>query len=137
MVKTFLIGLLTGVATIIINLILTPLFNLIDPNLVAVYGNSALFRIESDPLKPLFYIFPFLLGIILAWVWIKVKPAFKEQAAWKQGVYFGLIIWLISVPDIIINFSQFPLPFLMIISWSVMGGVEAIVAGLIFAKLLK
>jgi len=134
--KTFLTGLLAGVATIIINLILTPLFNVIDPNLVTTYS-TGVFRVESDPTKMLFYIFPFLMGIILAWVWSKVRPVFKGQVASKQGVYFGLIIWLISVPDIFINYSSFPLPLLMIISWSIMGGVEAIVAGLIFAKLLK
>ncbi len=134
--KTFLTGLLAGVATVIINLILTPLFNVVDPNLVTAYG-TGVFRVESDPAKILFWIFPFLMGIILAWVWTIVKPVFKGQITSEQGVYFGLIIWLISIPDIFINYSSFPLPLLMIIGWSVMGGVEAIVAGLIFSKLLK
>ena len=53
-----------------------------------------------------------------------------------KGATFGLVMWLIAtVPGMVASYSSFPLSILTIISWTIGGLANAIVAGFVFAKL--
>ena len=137
MKKVLWTGLIAGVAMIIVNILLNPIFNALFPWLQDAYMDNAVFRPWSDPAMMLFWLYPLALGLALAWVWDKTKQLF-DGTVWCKGAKFGLILFFVSgVPAFLINFSSFNLPFVMILSWTIMGLINGIVAGLILAKVNK
>jgi len=136
MKKIILPGILAGVAILVLGMIVSYIFMLI-PAVAADYSNTNIMRQWQDPLMSLFFIYPFVLGIILAWVWNKSKTLFKGSAS-KRGCNFGLTIWLIAtVPGMFITYTSMPYAFMTVISWTVGGLVNSLAAGGIFAKMNK
>jgi hypothetical protein len=136
MKKIILPGIIIGVVNLILGMSVSYLF-MIFPSVAADYTNAGIMRPWSDPIMSLFFLCPFVSGIIFAWAWNKAKSLF--QGTWaKRGVKFGFAMWLIaSVPGMLISYSSFPLSILTIISWTIAGLAEGIAAGLILAKISK
>ncbi|MBU0671961.1 MAG: hypothetical protein KJ732_02910 [Candidatus Margulisbacteria bacterium] len=133
--KVLLPGLVAGVVLLIVGMGWSFLLNAIFPGLAAEYQNTALFRPWEDPLMSVFFAYPFVLGLALAWVWDKVKGLVSGGIV-SRATSFGLGYWVVaSIPGMVITYSSFPVSLLMVITWSISGLVQAIVAGLIFAKL--
>jgi hypothetical protein len=137
MKKAILFGLLAGLAMLVVSVALGPLFNLIFPSLAAEYSNTNLFRPWSDPSMYLMLVEPFILGIILAWIFYITRNLFKDKKGWKRGIYFGLCYWVITIPGMVISYSSFPISLLMVVTWSISILIQAIVAGLIYARFIK
>lgn len=134
MKKIFLPGILAGIATLALGMGVSYLFMLFS-SVAADYANANLMRPWKDPIMSLFFLYPFVQGLILAWVWDKSKSLFHGSTI-SRGLKFGLAIWLIaSVPGMLITYSSFPLSPLTIISWTASGLVNGMAAGMIFAGL--
>lgn len=119
------VGLIVLVASMALNLLLNALF----PALNAEYVNPA-FRPWSDPVMSLFFLYPVILGVLLSWVWLKTRKS------WGSGLDFGLIMGVLyAVPAFLVNYSSFTFSLPMILSWTAMGFVNVIVAGLALEKL--
>ncbi|HCC60054.1 MAG: hypothetical protein A2402_01385 [Candidatus Staskawiczbacteria bacterium RIFOXYC1_FULL_37_43] len=132
--KVIVSGLLAGLVIFIASMLASKIFGVIFPWLDAEYQNESIFRPWTDPLMLLYFAYPFLLGIILAWFWQKTKSIFGENI--KGGVNFGVVYWAItSIPGMFITYSSFQVSLLMIISWSVAGLIGAVLAGIVFVKL--
>ena len=130
-------GLVAGIAMILVNMLLNPVLYAIFPGLKGAYENNVMFRPWEDPIMMLFFLYPIVLGLALAWVWDKTKQLF-QGSIWNKGLNFGLIYFFVSgLPAFFINFSSFKLPFVMILSWTIMGLVNGIVTGIVFAKINK
>ena len=98
---------------------------------------NPVFRPWEDPIMMLFFLYPIALGLALAWVWEKTKQLFHKNYL-NSGLTFGLIYFFVAgIPAFIINFSSFNLPFFMILSWTIMGLVDGLLAGIILARLNK
>jgi len=127
-------GIVSGIAMLILGIAISYLF-MIFPVVSADYSNVNIMRSWSDPLMSLFFISPFILGIGLAWVWNRSKSLFSGSI-WRRGANFGLIYFFIAtIPGMIMSYSSFPLSFLTIISWTIGGLANGIVAGWILAKM--
>ena len=136
MKKIILPGIVAGIFTLILGMAISYLFMLI-PSVNADYNNSSIMRTWQDPIMSLYFIYPFVFGIVLAWVWNKSKGLFKGSA-WKRGTHFGLTYFIIAtIPGMLISYVSFPISIFTIISWTVSGLVDAIAAGWIFAKMNK
>ena len=136
MKKIFWTGLTAGVAMMIINMALNPIFNVIFPWLKEAYMNPV-FRPWEDPIMMLFFIYPIVLGFGLSFVWDKTKKLFTKSSC-QNGINFGLIYFCVSgIQTFFINYSSFNLPFVMILTWTIMMLVNGLVAGCVFAKLNK
>jgi len=134
MKKVLLPGIVVGLSSLILGMAISYLFMLF-PTVTADYNNAAVMRPWDDPLMSLFFVYPFVQGIIFAWVWDKSKALFQGTSA-KRGIRFGLAMWLVAtVPGMLISYSSFPLSLLTIISWTVSGLITSIAAGMIFAKI--
>jgi hypothetical protein len=134
MKKIILPGIIAGVVMLVLSFAISYLFMLF-PQVNADYHNTALMRPFSDPIMSLYFLYPFVLGIALAWFWNKAKSLFVGSVA-KRGFDFGVIMLLIStIPGMLVSYSSFPLSFLTIISWIVSGFINALIAGIIFAKI--
>jgi hypothetical protein len=136
MKKIVVSGLVTGVVIFVVSMALSQLINIVFPTLPKEYVNGKLFRPWTDPLMLLYFLYPFLLGLVLSWAWSKTKKIVCGKTIWKKGACFGLAYCLIaSVPGMFITLSTFQVSLLMVLSWAVTGLVEAVVAGVILAKM--
>lgn len=135
--KVIPIGLLAGVIMLAASMVLSPVFQIVAPSLKTEYENANLFRPWSDPLMLLMFVQPFLVGIILAWIWQKTKGLFAGTAKWKNGLCFGLIYWATTIPGMIISYSTFPLSLMMVASWTASNLFAGLCAGFIFSKTIK
>jgi hypothetical protein len=129
-------GLLAGLVLFLASMVVAQVFKMIFPAINEEYQNINLFRAPTDPLMLLFFLHPFLLGIILAWLWAKTKSIFGENL--KGGINFGVTYWIIAtIPGMFATYTSMPYSLPIVLSWLVGGLVEAILAGIIFQKLIK
>lgn len=134
MKKVVFPGLVAGLLMLIVGTAFAFLFNMI-PSIAAEY-QSEFFRSWNDSLMYLFYSYPFVLGIVLAWFWDKSKKLFKGTT-FQKALKFGLAYFLILIPGMLISYSSFKISLLMTLTWLFTGFVNSVVAGLIFAKINK
>jgi hypothetical protein len=134
MKKIILPGIISGIIMLIVGFAISNLFMLF-PQVNADYHNPGVMRSFSDPIMSLYFLYPFVLGIALAWFWNKAKSLFIGSVA-KRGFDFAVaLFWISTIPGMLISYSSFPLSFLTIVSWIVSGFINAYLAGLIFTKM--
>lgn len=132
MKKILLPGLAAGVAMLVVWLVLSQVLAFLFPQLAVEFANPALFRPWSDPLMVLFFAYPFVLGVVLAWMWNKTK------GVWKNGVDFALAYWLsASIPGMFVSYTSFPLSLVMVLSWTITGLAEVLCASAVFERMNK
>ena len=137
MKKIVLPGVLAGILMAIVGMGIGYIFNAIFPSLMAEYSNTAVFRAMEDPLMSLFFIYPFILGIALAWIWDKTKGLFKGSF-WERGAMFGLAFFIAgSIPGMIITYSSFQVSLLITSTWTLNGLTNGLITGWICAKMNK
>lgn len=137
MKKILLSGLLAGLVMFIASMLMGPITNVVFPTLNAEYQNSSLFRPWSDPLMSLYFVYPFVVGGILAWLWDKTKALTPKKIWWEKGATFGVGYWIITLPGMFISYSTFPISLGMVISWSLSSLVQLIAAGILLARIRK
>jgi hypothetical protein len=129
-------GLVAGFAMLIVGMIISFLMQWIFPSLAAEYA-SGLMRPWTDPLMTVFFLYPFILGIALAWAWNKSKSLFKGTPA-QRGRAFGWSVVIIStIPGMFVTYTSFNISFLMVFGWLLNGIVYSLIAGCIFARMNK
>jgi hypothetical protein len=83
----------------------------------------------------LFYSHAFVLSLALAWFWDRFKNLFKGNF-FMRGLEFGLVYGVVALlPVMWITFSSLDITLIMVISWLFYGLCQAVVAGIIFARL--
>jgi hypothetical protein len=96
--------------------------------------NSPLFN-SSGGRDVLFYMHPFIISFALSWFWERFKPLFKGIIV-LRGIEFGLVYSMISLlPVMWISFSALDITFTMVASWFAYGLTQALIAGVVFAKI--
>lgn len=136
--KIFLYGLLAGVLMLVVGLALSQIFNFVFPSLKAEYMNENLIRPWSDPVMSLYFVYPFVFGILAAWVWSKVKPVVPGQTPWQKAWRFALAGWIVSnIPGMLMSYSTFPISLLMVVSWSLSSLIQFVIAGWVYARFIK
>ena len=91
MKKVLLSGLLAGFAMLLVCMGLSSLVMKCCPTLISEYDNTSLYRSMKDPITMLFSLHPFILAMILAFVWDKSKSLFTAKRFLSKGMQFGLI----------------------------------------------
>jgi hypothetical protein len=138
MKKILLPGLAAGLVMLLVSLIAGKAIGMLFPSITAEYQNPNLFRPWTDPLMSYIFVHPFVVGLLLAWVWHKLKGLARGKDLTKKGLEFGLAFWVVSsIPGMLISFSTFPLSLLMIASWTISGLLELLAAGVVLAHLNK
>ncbi|MEO6981311.1 MAG: hypothetical protein ABJA76_15385 [Mucilaginibacter sp.] len=102
------------------------------PSLFVEY-NSPLFNSEGSR-DILFYLHPFIISFALSWFWDRFKSMFKGVFA-LRGLEFGLVYSIIALlPVMWISFSALDITVATVVSWFAYGLIQAIIAGMVFAK---
>jgi len=78
----------------------------------------------------LFWVYPFALGLGLAYLWTLLK---KPTPLGFSAIY----LFIGPIPMFFINYGSFNLPFAMVFSWTVMSYLNGLAAGYIFKGMLK
>ena len=133
MKKVIIPGLITGVVLFILSyggLYLSVQF---FPSLFTDYNNP-LFSSDGER-DILFYMHAFIISMALSWFWAKFKGDFHGPLILK-ALHFGLVYVLIAIlPIMWITFSAMDITVAMVSSWLFYGFIQAVVAGIILAKL--
>lgn len=96
--------------------------------------NSPLFN-STGSRDVLFYLHPFVISLALSWFWERFKGLFKG-AILLRGVEFGLVYSVIALlPVMWISFSALDITVTIVASWFTYGLIQALIAGIVFAKL--
>jgi hypothetical protein len=137
MKKIFIPGLVAGIASLAAAMIVGYLFGFILPSLNQEYTNEQMFRPWSDPLMSLYFIYPFLLGFALAWVWEKTKALFTKTY-FSNALNLTLIYWIIStIPGMIMSISSFKISVIMVLTWTISAFIQLLVLSLIILGMNK
>lgn len=120
-------GIIAGIVLLIVGMGFNWLFGVIFPSLMTEYQNTAIFRPWDDPLMTAYFGYPFILGIVLAYLWDKVKA--------NNPLEFAKLYFVIAtIPGMFISYTSFQLSPLMILTWTLVGLLQAYVAGVVFTK---
>lgn len=131
-------GLVVGVATLVASIGFNFLSNALFPDLAAEYIDSGIFRPWSDPVMQMFFAYPFILGLILAFAWARLKSQVKGESVFSRGLNFGLSYFLVAtIPGMFITYTSFQVSLGLVLSWTASGLIEGIVAGWVLAQLNK
>jgi hypothetical protein len=102
------------------------------PSLFTEYNNP-LFN-SNGSRDILFYLHAFIISFALSWFWARFKEMFKGNFT-VRGLEFGFVYSIIALlPVMWISFSSLDITVTMVLSWFAYGLVQAIIAGLVFAK---
>jgi hypothetical protein len=103
------------------------------PHLIEEYYNPIFW--PGNDRATLFFAHPFVLGFALAWFWNRAKSQFTG-AWWRRGVELGLVYAVVAtIPSMWITFSSIAVSATMVGTWFGYGMLQAIISGLIFARL--
>ncbi|QEK50958.1 hypothetical protein FYC62_04160 [Pedobacter aquae] len=103
------------------------------PELFVEYNNPLF---NSDGSRDLlFFMHPFIMSFALSWFWARFKKLF-HGTIFLRGLEFGFVYAIVALlPVMWITFSSLDITLLMISSWFLYGFFQAVIAGLLFAKI--
>jgi len=88
----------------------------------------------NDPLMNVYWFYPFLQGIALAWGWHKTKNLFKGIVSLNASLAY---VFLATLPGMLITYSTYNMSFLMIITWLVSGFLQVWVSLIVISLMNK
>ena len=132
--KKFLIkGILAGAVLLLLSYTALYLVVILFPDLAEQYYDP-IFSFDGDK-SILYFAHPFILSFALAWFWRRFKSLFHGPFWWR-GIEMGLVYGLIAtLPAMWIIFSALSVSLGLVLSWLAYGVLQAIVVGIIFAKI--
>lgn len=138
MKKNFVPGLVAGLVMLVAAMVVGWLTTLALPSIAQEYENANLFRTASDPIAYVYFLYPFFLGIALAWVWDRTKGVVGEGSLWVRGSRFARAFWVVSaLPGILMSYSSFPISLTVALSWLLSSLVQLLCGGFVYAKMNK
>ncbi len=130
-------GLLAGGLMLGVSLVLGLVSSAIFPDAMAEYSNSEIFRQMDDPLMFYFYLHPFVMGVILSFIWLKVRGLIDGDGL-KKGLVYGFYVWLFfGVPGMLISITTFQVSSLLVLTWTVSVLAQDLAAGVGLARMTR
>ncbi|MBN2142650.1 hypothetical protein JW711_04940 [Candidatus Woesearchaeota archaeon] len=129
-------GLVAGVAMLIAAMIIDFALRSVFPSITIEYNNAAIFRPMADPLMKFMFVQPFIVGMIMAWIWDSTKKMFGENDV-KRAMNFGLVYGLVTLPGMFMSHTSFSISLLMTLSWWISMIIQGVTAGCVFVKMNK
>lgn len=134
MKKIIITGLSVAIALSVLSFVVLRIALVLFPAVCEEYYNPALFQ-TGDGRTVLYFLHPFVLAFALLWFWERFKSIIKG-AFWLRGLEFGLVYGTVAtLPSMWITFSALNVSAQMVFTWVVYSVVQAVIAGLIFARL--
>ena len=133
MLKFLIKGFVAGTVLLLLSYAALYLVVTFFPNLAEQYYDPV-FSFEGEK-AILYFVHPFILSFALAWFWRRFKSLFHGPFWWR-GIEMGLVYGLIAtLPSMWITFSSLAVSFSLVFTWLLYGVFQAIIVGIIFAKM--
>ncbi|MFH1786833.1 MAG: hypothetical protein ABH829_04250 [archaeon] len=116
---------------------LQPVFKIVAPGVMAEYGAAGIFRPWSDPWMSYVFVHPFFAGLFMAVVYNFVKDSIKADTLCKKGTHFGLLVFLLGIPGMLMSYSTFLISGAMVVTWTVQAFLQTVLIGIVIAKVFK
>jgi hypothetical protein len=137
MKKVIFPGLVAGALMLGVSIILTLVISAIFPDSMTEYSNSEIFRQMDDPLMYYFFLHPFVMGIILSFIWLKVSGLINGEGM-KKGLAYGFYVWLFfGVPGMLISISSFQVSAFLVETWTVSILAQYLAAGVVISRMVQ
>jgi hypothetical protein len=137
MKKVIIPGLIAGVLMLGVSLLLSLIISAIFPDSMAEYSNAEIFRQWDDPLMYYFLLHPFVMGIILSFIWLKVRGLIDGEGL-KKGLVYGFYVWLLfGIPGMLMTISSFQVSAFLVGTWTVSLLAQDLVAGVAINRMVK
>jgi hypothetical protein len=137
MKKIVVPGLIAGLLMMITAIVVGFVFNFMFPSLKVEYENAVMFRPWDDPVMYAWFVQPFFLAFVLAWVWGKIESLFEGSLA-KRVFYFAFIYWMVAIiPGMLMSISSFKISVLMTFTWTLSSLIQALVAAWVIVRMNK
>lgn len=131
--RTIKLGLLIGIINLAVGMVFNFGFQALVPEISKEY-QSGLFRPWTDPLMTAFFLYPFIAGLALAYLWSLLKSV-EGKSVSEKALNFAIIYFLVAtVPGMFITYTSFQISALMVGLWTLSGLIQAYIAGFILAK---
>lgn len=132
--KTFFIkGFVAGGVLLVFSYLALYLIVTFAPAVAEEYYNP-IFDMGGDK-TILYFLHPFILSFALAWFWRRFKSLF-HGSFWVRGIEMGLVYAVVAVlPSMWITFSALAISLPIVLSWVAYGLFQAVVVGVIYAKI--
>ena len=136
--KVIISGLAVGLVLFVLGwVVMMPLMTMIFPGLSSEYETSGVFRPWDDPAMSYIFLHPFVIGLVMAYIFQAFKP-FPKKKLVKRGICYGFMFWLlVTVPGMLMTLSSFMVSLDMVLSWTLEFLIEMPIAGIIIAKLAE
>lgn len=121
-------SLVAGLAGVFISVALMFVWPMLFPGLEAQYFN-AMFRPWSDPWMYYIYVNPFIFAFLMGVFYYYMKDALHGD-----GIRFGLLFWLLSIPGMLMTISTFNVSVVMVLTWTLTGLAQYLAYGLVIPK---
>ena len=133
MQKILLKGIVAGVVLLVLSYAALFLVVTFMPQVAEEYYNP-IFSFEGNK-AVLYFVHPFIVSFALAWFWNRFKGLFTGPFWWR-GIEVGLVYAVVAVlPSMWITFSSLAISFTIVFTWLLYGVFQAVVAGIIYAKM--
>lgn len=133
MKKIIFPGLVAGVVLLILSILGLYINIWFFPDLAMQYFQPT-FNEQSSRIM-LYFIHPFIIAMALSWFWNRTKSKLTGSFI-SRGIEFGIIYSLMAtLPSMWLVFSSITVSLTMVITWFVLGVLQAIVAGLVCEKM--
>ncbi len=137
MKKVVIFGLVAGALMLAVSIVLGLILSAIFPEAMAEYSNTEIFRQWDDPLMYYFILHPFVMGIILSFIWPKVRGLIGGEGL-KKGLVYGFYVWLFfGVPGMLMTISTFQVSAFLVGTWTVSVLAQDLAAGVLFAHMAR
>ena len=128
-------GFLAGVAVFAVSMLANQLIGVLYPPYMLEMQNTQVFRPYSDPLMMLFFVYPFIYGIVLSYLWSMVHPKLKGTTIWEKSAGFANLYFIVgTIPGMFITLTSMQVTFAAVVIWSAVGYLEAFTAGAVYQK---
>lgn len=132
--KKFLIkGVVAGTALLAFSYVALYGVVTLFPSLAEQYYDPV-FSFEEEK-AALYFLHPYILSFGLAWFWRRFKSLFHGPFWWR-GIEMGLVYGLIAtLPSMWITYCSISVSLAVVLTWLLYGVFQAVIVGIIFAKI--
>lgn len=130
-------GLTVGLVNLCLGVTLSIVLRILIPSLDLEFQNIEMFRLWDDPLQIFFLLYPFILGLVMSYLWVNTEKLFSGNNLSKAFQFARFYFVIATLPGMFISYASFQVSLIMIIYWTVAGFMQAYVAGLVFTKAIK
>lgn len=129
-------GLAAGLVMLVAMIIVSYGFSMVFPQIQQEYSTQ-MYRSAEDPLMLVFLLYPFVLGLIMSWIWDKTSLIMKGDNLTKV-VNFTLAYFVITqIPGMFVTYTSMNVTLLMIMSWMFSNVIQVLFGSYLISKMNK